>query len=253
MNDADPSLAPSPRSVVEQAVVLAAGRGRRMGALTDEHPKPLLAIEGRPILLHQLDALAAIGIERVAVVVGYLGERVVEAVAAAREDEDPWPGLEITFVWQEEPRGTAHALACARPVLDDAPFLLLLGDLVVPAAALSRLTAACSGDARAVLGVDRQTDPSLGAAVEVDAAGRVRGIVEKPPREACGGAWNNSGLYVLPARAIELAAKVPRSPRGEHELPDLVLALLAESIVVRAEEVRERLRHVGSPEDLESE
>jgi UDP-N-acetylglucosamine diphosphorylase / glucose-1-phosphate thymidylyltransferase / UDP-N-acetylgalactosamine diphosphorylase / glucosamine-1-phosphate N-acetyltransferase / galactosamine-1-phosphate N-acetyltransferase len=246
----EPSPESSSRIAVAQAVVLAAGRGRRMGALTDVTPKPLLEVDGRPILFHQLDALCALGVRRVVVVVGYRGERIVEAVDAARRDEDSWPGLEVSFVWQASPLGTAHALAAARLALDDLPFLLLLGDLVVSTATLARLVAAAGARGDVALGVDRQSDPSLGAAVAVDAAGLVRDIVEKPAPGACAGAWNNSGIYLLPPRALALAAAAPRSPRGEHELPDVVLALLAEGATVRAVEVAERLRHVGSPADL---
>jgi dTDP-glucose pyrophosphorylase len=87
--------------------------------------------------------------------------------------------------------------------------------------------------------------------VEVDPRGRVRGIVEKPPLGSSLGAWNNSGLYALPARAVSLAATVPRSVRGEHELPDVVLALLAEGTEVRAVAIEGQLRHVGEPTDLD--
>ncbi|HVS61882.1 MAG TPA: nucleotidyltransferase family protein [Thermoanaerobaculia bacterium] len=250
--------------------MLAAGRGRRMGALTDERPKPLLEVGGRPILFHQLDALAEAGIRRVAVVVGYLGERIAEAVAAAqgrgegrseflsdvRSDGalDEWPAVSIELPRQESPLGTAHALAAAEPALEDAPFLLLLGDLVVPASVLRRLIDAFEPGVDAVLGIDRQTDPSVGAAVDVESGDdgtlRVRAIVEKPPAGSHPGSWNNTGLYVLPRRAIALARAVRPSVRGEHELPDVVLALLAEGSVVRALEIEEPLRHLGTARDL---
>lgn len=234
----------------EQAVVLAAGRGRRMGALTESLPKPLLEVDGRAILFHQLDALAAVGVERVVVVVGHLGDRIVDAVSARR---DLRSAPDVVFARQARPLGTAHALAAAGPQLArDSPFLLLLGDLLVTAPVLTRLLDAYAAGADAVLAVDRQTDPALGAAVDVDEEGGVRGIVEKPPAGTRPLAWNNSGLYVLPGRAVELAAGVPLSPRGEHELPDVVLALLDEGLRVRAAEIRERLRHVGTPEDLTS-
>lgn len=67
-----------PESAVRRAVVLAAGRGTRMGEATAELPKPMLAVHGRPMLEHVLENLAGAGVERFVLVVGYRREAILE-------------------------------------------------------------------------------------------------------------------------------------------------------------------------------
>ena len=61
---------------MKKAVILAAGRGSRMGELTRELPKPLIPLNGRPMLLHILDRMAAAGIETVLLITGYLADQI---------------------------------------------------------------------------------------------------------------------------------------------------------------------------------
>lgn len=231
------------------AVILAAGRGRRMGRLTDTVPKPLLEAGGRPILLSTLDALRAAGIDEVHLVVGYR-ERQIRAAAAAWAEQQG--DLQLLFHRQPRPLGTAHALHCAAPGLGGRGCVLLLGDLLVGAAAIEALLDVAGGGVEAVVAVDRREDPSRGAAVRVDDGWRVLGIVEKPAPGSAVSRWNNTGLYVLPPSAVVLAGEVERSERGEHELPDVIGTLVGRGELVQAVEVTDWVLHVGRPEDLEA-
>ena len=91
------------------AVVLAAGRGTRMGALTASTPKPLLAVAGRPLIEHVLGGFAAAGVRRAVVVTGYLGD----AVEAALGDGSRL-GLQTVYCRQDRTDGTARAPAVGR-------------------------------------------------------------------------------------------------------------------------------------------
>ncbi|MGB9113045.1 MAG: NTP transferase domain-containing protein, partial [Acidimicrobiales bacterium] len=104
------------------AIVLAAGEGTRMHSAT---PKPLHRICGRPMLLHVLDALAELPIDRVVVVVGFRAPDVIKAVQAEVPTE-----LRIEFVEQIEPLGTGDAAAVALTGFESGADLLE-GDLVV--------------------------------------------------------------------------------------------------------------------------
>ena len=95
--------------MITKAVLLAAGRGSRLGALTEELPKPLLTVAGRPIIVHILDGLRRAGIEEITVVTGYLGD-VLERELGNGEAS----GLLLRYVRQTELDGTARALALAR-------------------------------------------------------------------------------------------------------------------------------------------
>lgn len=77
------------------AVILAAGMGRRLGPFTRRLPKPLLPVNGTPILLNSLDNLAAAGVERATIVVGHLGDEIVRAVG------DEHAGMPISYVRSE--------------------------------------------------------------------------------------------------------------------------------------------------------
>lgn len=109
---------------MSQAMILAAGEGRRMRPLTLSTPKPLLKVAGRPLIEHQLERIRAAGIERCLINIAYLGDQVREALGDGSRY-----GLEI--VWSEEPYPleTGGAIHRAMPLLDDAPFLLINADI----------------------------------------------------------------------------------------------------------------------------
>ncbi|MBI5421406.1 MAG: NTP transferase domain-containing protein [Parcubacteria group bacterium] len=104
-----------------QAVILAAGEGKRLRPLTDHVPKPMVRIAGKPILEHTIRALPK-EIDEVILVIGYKGE-VVQSYFG-----DSFEGRTITYVWQEAPKGTMHALALAKDILKDDLFLALYAD-----------------------------------------------------------------------------------------------------------------------------
>src|SRR5439155_4102133 len=102
-----------------EAVVMAAGEGRRLRPLTERYAKPVLPIDGRPVLVTLLHELRAAGIERVTVVTGHLAEQVESLL-------EGFP-LELRFVRQPQPLGSADAVrrAQVRP-----PCLVLAADTV---------------------------------------------------------------------------------------------------------------------------
>src|SRR5262245_29447176 len=108
------------------AVVLAAGRGMRMGALTAATPKPLLAVAGRPIIEHVLSGFAAAGVRRAIIVTGYLGDAIEVALGTGAR-----LGLELAYCRQDHADGTARALLLAEPRLGGEPFAVSWGDILV--------------------------------------------------------------------------------------------------------------------------
>jgi len=110
---------------VTKAFILAAGRGERMRPLTDHTPKPLLLVRGRPLIEHHLAALVAAGVREAVINLGWLGARIREhlgdggryGLQLAYSDEG-WPALE-----------TGGGIHRALPLLDDAPFVVVNGDV----------------------------------------------------------------------------------------------------------------------------
>jgi NDP-sugar pyrophosphorylase family protein len=111
-----------------EAVVMAAGEGRRLRPLTERYAKPVLPIDGRPVVVTLLDELRATGIERVTVVTGHLAEQV----------ESLLDGLGARFVRQPEPLGSADAV---RRGLQNPPALVLGADTVFTPGDIARFAA----------------------------------------------------------------------------------------------------------------
>lgn len=107
-----------------KAMVLAAGLGERMRPLTDTTPKPLLSVAGKPLIAYHFEALARAGVRDVVVNVSWLAEQLVDFCG----DGSRW-GLRITISREPAPLETAGGIIEALPLLGDAPFLLVNGDV----------------------------------------------------------------------------------------------------------------------------
>jgi len=229
-----------------RAVILAAGRGTRMGALTASTPKPLLRLRGRPIIEHILLGLRDAGVRDAVIVTGYLGEQLEAALGDGRRLH-----MRFTYRRQTHPDGTARALLLARDALQDEPFLLSWGDIVVAPRTYADLVATFAAHpCDALLTVNPVDDPWRGAAVYVDDALRVTRLVEKPPRGASHTRWNNAGLFVFSPHILDYAAQLRPSLRGEYELPQALSAMVDDGGLVRALPVRGFWSDLGTPEDL---
>jgi glucose-1-phosphate thymidylyltransferase len=152
------------------AIVPVAGAGTRLRPHTHTTPKALLYVAGRPILAHILDDLLALGVRKLVMVVGHMGERIREYVDARYAST----GLSVSYAEQKEPQGLGHAIHLAAPLVKGGPVLILLGDTIFRAD-FSKLV---SGGASAI-GVKAVDDPRRFGVVEVE-GGRVKRLVEKP-------------------------------------------------------------------------
>jgi glucose-1-phosphate thymidylyltransferase len=207
-----------------RAIVLAAGRGRRLEPLTLTRPKPLLDVAGRPILAHILDSIARIGVRDVIVVVGHLGDQI-----AAYLDTRPAPRPRV--VVQSPLGGNGDAVRAAREYLDG-PLLVAFGDTILR----GDLAPACRGDFAAIA-VARVEDGRSYGIVETDRDGWVRRLWEKPAEPPSHDAV--AGTFVFPeGRRLrealdETAAAGARGRDGEVWLTDIV-----QRMIDRGERVR---------------
>jgi dTDP-glucose pyrophosphorylase len=229
-----------------RAVILAAGRGTRMGTLTASTPKPLLRLRGRPIIDHILLGLRDAGVCEAVVVTGYLGTQIEACLGdGARLD------MHLTYRRQTHPTGTAQALLLARDALVEQPFLLSWGDIVVAPRTYADVAAAFAAHpCDALLTVNPVDDPWRGAAVYVDDTLRVTRLVEKPPRGSSQTRWNNAGLFAFTPLVLAYAERLPPSARGEYELPQALSAMVDDGCLVRALPVEGFWSDLGTPEDL---
>lgn len=107
-----------------KAMILAAGRGERMRPLTEHTPKPLLAVAGKPLVVWQIERLAAAGFTDLVINHAHLGQRLVERLGDGRAH-----GVRIAWSDEGEPLETAGGIARALALLGEAPFLVTNGDV----------------------------------------------------------------------------------------------------------------------------
>ncbi len=105
-------------------MLLAAGLGKRMRPLTDTLPKPLLPVAGKPLLVYHIERLAALGVRELVINTAYLAEKVEQALGNGSAF-----GVTIEYSREPEPLETGGALLQALPLLGEAPFLLINGDV----------------------------------------------------------------------------------------------------------------------------
>ncbi|MGN4999851.1 N-acetylmuramate alpha-1-phosphate uridylyltransferase MurU [Aeromonas sp. 61P] len=106
-----------------KAMILAAGRGERMRPLTDLLPKPLLAVGGKPLIVHHIEKLKAAGVTELVINHAWLGHKLVESLGDGR-------ALGVTIQWSAEESAleTAGGIVQALPLLGSEPFLVINGD-----------------------------------------------------------------------------------------------------------------------------
>lgn len=229
---------------MQKAVVLAAGRGTRMKALTADRPKPMLELAGKPLLEHILDRLAEARFEEVLIVTGYRGEMIETYFG-------DYPLLHVSFLRQPDANGTGSATRLAEDWVADAPFLLTFGDIVMDAADYRAMAGILESDAdvAAVAAVKWVADPAAGAAV-YEEDHRITRIVEKPAPGTSTTHWNSAGTYTFRAEVFAELRTIPLSPRGEYELTSAVHQLIQGGRKVMIHALAGDWRDVGRPEDL---
>ncbi|TAK97040.1 nucleotidyltransferase family protein [Patescibacteria group bacterium] len=150
-----------------QAVILAAGKGTRMLPLTQDIPKSMLPIQGKPILAYTLEFLPA-KIDEVIIAINYLGEQIQKYFG------DSFAGKKIRYVRQKELNGSGGAVWDCQDILQDR-FLVLMGDDLYYRQDLEKL----SQERLALLAIEVD-DPTRFGIVQLDKDGNVTDIVEKP-------------------------------------------------------------------------
>ncbi|PAU84370.1 glucose-1-phosphate thymidylyltransferase [Halorubrum salipaludis] len=216
-------------------VVLAAGRGTRMRPLTDRRPKPLLPVGDRSLLERVFDAARDV-VDAFVVVTGYQGEMIREKLGESYRDRP------IHYVEQAEPKGTAHAIAQAEPVVDDR-FVVLNGDVLVNPS-LPRALVDAGGTAVAATEV---ADPSSYGVISTAADGTLAEIVEKPADPPTNLA--NVGCYAFEPDVFEYIDRTPESDRGEYEITT-TLELVLDDRTVSVARYEGTWLDVGRPWEL---
>lgn len=192
-----------------QAVILAAGEGKRLRPLTHTMPKAMVPVANRPILEYIIRALEKNGIREIIVVVGYKKEHVIRHLNTL--------DIPVRVVVQEKQLGTAHALACAAPLITG-DFLLLPGDNYVDTASIARIME----EKNAVLTREHLHPSNFGVLVIRD--GLVKEVIEKP--QEAPGFTVSTGIFSLDPSFLKYLE--------ETEIPDAVNRMIRAGTPLKA-------------------
>jgi glucose-1-phosphate thymidylyltransferase len=226
-----------------KALVLSGGAGTRLRPITHTRAKQLVPVANKPVLFYGLEAISSAGVTEVGIVVGDTAPEIKAAVG----DGSRW-GLEVTYLQQEAPLGLAHAVLIARDFLGDDDFVMYLGDNLLQQdlgdfvgrfeAQRARATAPRLGEeapqrASAQILLAPVDDPQRFGVAELDSAGHVLRLVEKPEVPPSNLAL--VGVYLFDRRVHEAVASIKPSGRGELEITDAIQWLIDAGHVVLSE------------------
>ncbi|WP_103536017.1 glucose-1-phosphate thymidylyltransferase [Streptomyces sp. SM11] len=226
-----------------KALVLSGGSGTRLRPISYAMPKQLVPIAGKPVLEYVLENIRGLGITDVGMIVGDWAQEIIKAIGNGSRF-----GLRITYIRQERPLGIAHCVRLARDYLAGDDFVLYLGDIMLDGdlSAHARKFAECRPAASII--VRQVRDPRAFGVIELDAAGQVRRLVEKPsePRSDLAAI----GVYFFTAEVHRAVDAIAPSARGELEITDALQWLLEHGARVEAERFGGYWKDTGRVEDV---
>lgn len=226
-----------------RGVILAAGKGTRLGALGAVMPKALLPVGKIPCLEHIILGMKEAGVQRFAVVIGHLGEMI-----QSRYGDGSSLGVEITYLQQDLAKyGTGAAVLLAEEFTGGEPFFVSYGDIALHPANYPAMAALYREHQTMVSSANWVADPTLGAAVYLDERGFLERLVEKPPRGTSATNWNNAGVYILLPQVFDYLKKLTPSARGEYELTAAVTQMAAEGVPIMVHRITGFWQDVGNP------
>ncbi|MFC4989827.1 UTP--glucose-1-phosphate uridylyltransferase AglF [Saliphagus infecundisoli] len=225
-----------------QAVVLAAGKGTRLRPLTDEKPKGMVEIDGKPILSHCFEQLVELGAEEFVVVVGYEKEKIIEHYG------DAFKGVPITYTHQREQNGLAHALLSVREHVDD-DFMLMLGDNIFNANLKDVVRRQREDRADAAFLVEEVPweEASRYGVTDTNDYGEITEVIEKPDEPPTNLVM--TGFYTFTPAIFPACELVQPSNRGEYEISEAIDLLIRSGRTIDAIKLEGWRIDVGYPED----
>lgn len=224
-----------PTSHGHTMVIMAGGLGTRLKPLTDNCPKPMIELNGKPMLLHIIERAKAFGFSKFIISVNYLSQMITDYFSDGSKF-----GVQIEYIHEEKRLGTAGALS----LLIDRPrqhFIVTNGDVITDLDYLELLEFASTNNATAVMSVKRHEVKNPFGVVELDGL-NIQGFIEKPSYIS----YINAGTYVLSPESLDIMVK-----NEPCDMPDFFEALRNRKYKVIAYPMHEKWLDVGRHHDLE--
>lgn len=244
-------------SVVKKAVFPVAGLGTRFLPATKASPKEMLTVVDKPLIQYAVEEAAAAGIEVMVFVTGRTKRAIPDHFDKAYELETELeakgktamldvvrnivpPNVSCVYIRQAEALGLGHAVNCARPVVGDEPFAVILADDLIEngsRSCLSQMVEVFAEQQCSVLGVER-VEPSeterygiVNTKQVSESLGRLEGIVEKPKPSDAPSNLGVVGRYILTPGIFKQIDQTGKGAGGEYQLTDAIAGLMGEESV----------------------
>jgi len=226
-----------------KGLILSGGKGTRLRPITHTSAKQLVPVANKPVLFYGIEAMAAAGIRQVGIIIA---PETGEEIRAAAGDGSRF-GVELTYIVQDEPLGLAHAVLTAEPFLDQAPFVMYLGDNLLQGGIVDLVEAFKAHEPDALILLTPVSNPEHYGVAELDGDKVVR-LVEKPPEPQTNLAL--VGVYMFTPAVHDAARGISPSARGELEITDAIQHLVDQGLRVEPHVVRGWWKDTGRLEDM---
>ncbi|MBP2172663.1 bifunctional sugar-1-phosphate nucleotidylyltransferase/acetyltransferase [Methanococcus voltae] len=234
-------------------LILCAGKGTRLRPLTDNTPKPMIPIAGKPIVAHLVDKVKDF-VDNIYILVGYQKEAIVEFFNSNEE----YKNHGIHFIEQKEQLGTGHAVLMLKEYLDNKgtyedlnDFLVINGDIVFEDDLNSFLNDNID-DSKNYIGALEVSNPENFGVIVTDSNKNILKIVEKPPKEelpSLNSNLVNAGIYRFKKDIFDILKDLKPSSRNEIELPDAIDELIKKQ-QIKAITIKGYWDDIGRPWDV---
>ena len=248
-NVATTDSVPMSTKPLRKAVLPVAGLGTRVLPATKAIPKEMLPVFDRPAIQYVVDEALAAGIEHIVFVTGRNKSAIEDYFDRAYELEDTLrmkgksallteleadirPPGSMSFVRQQAPQGLGHAVWCARDVIGDEPFAVMLPDMLMMAqpSCLAQMNAAYAKVGGNIIAVEPTDTPEQYGVIDPEGRDgrllKMKGMVEKPKREDAPSNLFISGRYILQPEIFDLLASQQAGAGGEIQLTDAMARLM---------------------------
>ena len=226
-----------------KGLILSGGAGTRLRPITHTAAKQLVPVANKPVLFYGLEAMRAAGIAEVGIVVGDTHAEIEAAVGDGSRF-----GLSVTYIQQDAPLGLAHAVLISEAFLGGDPFVMYLGDNLLKEGIAPFVRAFEESRPDALILLQKVADPKSYGIAELDDAGKVARLVEKPAEPRSDLAL--VGVYLFTQAIFESVKAIAPSARGELEITDAIQHLVDRGLRVEPHVVTGWWKDTGKLEDM---